>query len=530
MRKVDFFRNIGKAFDHKGIGRRLLLYIILFSSLVTLLATAVQLYTDYQRDIGQIKGRLNDIQSSHLSAISASLWNLDVDQLYIQIEGVRHLPDVDAVAVYEVSNNVINPLVVESGDFRDANAIVREYSIVNPDSSTGQVIGVLKVQASLREVYARLRDKAVVILLSQGIKTFLVSLFILFMFYRLVTVHLQAIAEHLGRYKIVEPAPRLALKREETSHKDELDQVVEAFNHLTDNLVNAYDSLQSINIALANDVAARKHAEAEVTRLNRELEARVTRRTAELEAANRELGSFCFSVSHDLRAPLRRIEGLKKVLEERLGSELSARSKHFLDRIADESHSMSEMIDSFLQLSKATQSEMQVANINVSTIVEKILNEMKAQEPERTVTLKIQADVYAEVDQRIITMLFSNLLSNAWKYTSKREHAEIEFGAYTEDSGQHIYFVKDNGSGFDMKYANRLFSPFTRLHHQDEFEGVGIGLATVQRIVARHGGHVWAEASPDDGAAFFFTLWEQHSHKMSQSISGLPKVNEPVDS
>lgn len=323
MRKSDFFRQIRKAVDQTGIGRRLLMQIILFSSLVTLVATGVQLYTDYQRDIGMIKGRLGDIQSSHLSAISASLWNLDINQLNIQIEGIRHLPDVDAVAIYELSDNVINPLMIELGEFRETNAIVREYTIFKPGDENREVIGVLKVQASLTDVYGRLLDKAVVILLSQGVKTFLVSLFILFIFYRLVTVHLRDIAEHLSRYKIAEPAPRLVLDRKKPVKKDELDQVVEAFNRLTDNLVNAYDNLQSINIALAEDVAARKRAEAEVKRLNQELEERVVRRTAELEAANKELGSFCFSVSHDLRAPLRRIEGFRKILEERLGPELS---------------------------------------------------------------------------------------------------------------------------------------------------------------------------------------------------------------
>lgn len=529
MRKTDFFKQVPKALDQSGIGRRLLVHIILFSSLVTLLATAVQLYTDYQRDIGQIKGRLGDIQSSHLSAISASLWNLDVNQLYIQIEGIRHLPDVDAVAVYEISDNVINPLVIELGEFRTTNSIVREYTMVKPGSRELQVIGVLKVQASLREVYARLLDKAVVILLSQGVKTFLVSLFILLIFYRLVTIHLRAIAEHLGRYTIGEPAPRLVLQRESPSRSDELDQVVKAFNQLADNLVSAYDNLQSINIALAEDVAARKRAEAEVTRLNHELEARVVRRTAELEAANRELGSFCFSVSHDLRAPLRRIEGFRQVLEERMGPTLNERSQHFLDRIGQESRSMSDMIDSFLQLSRATQSEMEVSRLNISQLVQKIVDELKQQDELRQVEFIVQPEVYAEVDRRIITMLFSNLLANAWKYTSKQEQATIEFGEYFEDSGQQVLFIKDNGAGFDMKYANRLFSPFTRLHTQDEFEGIGIGLATVQRIVARHGGHIWTEAATGEGAAFFFTLWEKHSLRAGGERSGLPKLDDLIE-
>ncbi|MDO6748388.1 sensor histidine kinase [Gilvimarinus sp. 1_MG-2023] len=522
---MEFFKQISKAVSHTGIGRRLLLHIILFSSVVTLLATAVQLFTDYQRDISLIEGRLGDIQSSHLSAISASLWNLDTKQLYIQIEGIRHLPDVDAVAIYELSESVINPLVIELGKFQDTNAIVREYFIFKPDTNDKQVIGVLKVQASLQDVYARLLDKAVVILLSQGVKTFLVSMFILFIFYRLVTVHLSEIANHLARYKIVEPAPRLALQRKQLDDKDELDQVVEAFNQLTDNLVSAYDNLQSINKALADDVAARKRAEREVRRLNLELEERVQRRTAELEAANKELGSFCFSVSHDLRAPLRRIDGVCQVLQERLVDDLSDKSRHFFDRITQESQSMSEMIDSFLQLSRATQSELNVDSANVSLIVEKLVNELQENNKDRQVSVIIEPDIWADIDRRMMTVLLNNLLSNAWKYTEKESAAVIEFGHYEEESGQQVLFIKDNGAGFDMKYADRLFTPFTRLHRQDEFEGVGIGLATVQRIVARHGGHIWAESAPDSGAVFYFTLWEMHSHS-SSGTHRLPVINK----
>lgn len=508
MAPLELLRQTGQAFKVRGIGRRLLLAIILFSSLVTLIATAVQLYTDYRRELNQIESRLVDIESSYLASIGASLWNLDVDQLQLQLEGIKQLPDIQAVAVTETSKNVNTPLHIRLGNWQAKQNISRTYAIEHQVGEESRTIGTLVVQASLTQVYNRLWDKAVVILFSQGVKTFLVSLFILYIFYRFVTTHLARIAQHVSQYELSSPPPPLLLERDQPSRPDELDQVVSAFNTLGDNLSQAYEHMREVNNALAQDIIARREAEEEVKHLNAILEQRVQQRTAELEAANKELASFCYSVSHDLRAPLRRIEGFRRLLSDELDAQSTKDMQHYLSRIEAGTRDMADMIDSFLRLSRTTQGELNVESVNLSELVARLFKEFSEREPDRLVELELEREVWAQVDRRFFEMLLSNLLSNAWKYSSQVSPAKIRFGTRLHE-GQRQYFVTDNGAGFEMKYADRLFAPFSRLHKTEEFEGIGIGLATVQRIIARHGGRVWAKAEPEKGATFFFTLWER---------------------
>ena len=495
-----------------GIGQRLLVQIILFSSLITLVATLIQLYTDYHRDVGTIKNRLDDIEGSYLGSISASLWNLDVQQLRLQLEGIHQLPDIQSVSVRESSDNVADPLALSRGEGNSKNVITRHYPVIHILASGPRQIGTLTVEASLSEVYARLQQKAVVILLSQGVKTFLVSLFILYIVSRLITSHLVHISDRVSRFEISQQQPPLALNRRPPPEPDELDQVVTAFNTLSKNLRQAYDHMHEVNNALAKDIVARRQAEEEVKRLNSVLEQRVRQRTAELEAANAELASFCYSVSHDLRAPLRRIEGFRRILDDRYHDMVDDQGRHYLDRIAAGTHEMGEMIDSFLRLSRATQGELNVEVVDLSSRVRRLLGEYREREPERDLHPQIQDEVRAPVDSHLFDMLLSNLIDNAWKYSSRHAETHIGFG-FKEEGGERIYFVSDRGDGFDMQYADRLFAPFSRLHKADEFEGVGIGLATVQRIITRHGGRIWAQSRPGKGTTFYFTLWERNTDR-----------------
>lgn len=499
-----------RRLKHAGIGKRLLFQIILFSSLVTLVATGVQLYTDYQRDVGTIKTRLNDIEGSYLGSISASLWNLDIQQLRLQLEGITQLPDIQSASVTENPAQVSNPLQLSRGEARNQNLITRRYPILYHLASGPRQIGTLTVQASLSEVYARLRQKAVVIFLSQGVKTFIVSMFILYIVHRLITSHLTHIAERLGRFEISQAQPPLSLPRKPPPEPDELDQVINAFNRLSQNLRQAYDHMHQVNDALAKDIIARRQAEEEVKRLNLVLEQRVRQRTAELEAANQELASFCYSASHDLRAPLHRIEGFGRLLNNRYQDQLDEKGQHYLTRISEGTQEMAEMINCFLRLSKVTQGELKVEIVDLSAQVHHMLSKHREADPEREVEADIMDSVRAPVDRHFFSMLLSNLVDNAWKYSRNQPVTRLSFG-YKEEDGELIYYLGDNGDGFDMAYADRLFAPFSRLHKSEEFEGVGIGLATVQRIITRHGGRVWAESRPGDGATFYFTLWEEIS-------------------
>jgi len=250
---------------------------------------------------------------------------------------------------------------------------------------------------------------------------------------------------------------------------------------------------------------AQQRAQDEITALNRDLETRVTARTAELEAANRELEAFSYSVSHDLRAPLRGIDGFSQVLLEDYAQKLDAQARHYLQRVRAATQRMGELIDALLGLSRVSRGEMRREAVDLSGLAHSIAGELQQAQPERNVTFVIEDGVRANGDARLLRVVLENLLGNAWKFTRQHPHAIIEFGREAE-AEKPTYFVKDDGAGFDMAYANKLFRAFHRLHPGTEFDGTGIGLVTVQRIVQRHGGVVWAQGAVERGATFYFAL------------------------
>ena len=254
-----------------------------------------------------------------------------------------------------------------------------------------------------------------------------------------------------------------------------------------------------------HDISRRKHAEEEILRLNQDLERRVAHRTSELESANRELEAFAYSVSHDLRAPLRAIDGFSQLLLEEHAGRLDTVGKDYLTRVRMGAQRMGQLIDDLLSLSRISRSEMAIQTVDLSVIAARIGEEMKISEPGRHVTLTIQKDIVVRGDGRLLTIVLENLLGNAWKYTSRHETARIEFGV-DQRNGVREYFVQDDGAGFEMQYVEKLFGAFQRLHNLADFPGTGIGLATVQRIIHRHGGTVRAEGALEKGARVAFTL------------------------
>jgi light-regulated signal transduction histidine kinase (bacteriophytochrome) len=262
--------------------------------------------------------------------------------------------------------------------------------------------------------------------------------------------------------------------------------------------------IRSVTASFAAKISSLAEAETELRKANETLEARVVERTAQLNATNKELEAFSYSVSHDLRAPLRSIEGFAEALQSETDATPQERT-HYVTRIRAGVKKMGSVIDDLLLLSRITRSQVERADIDITLLAREIIDDLKAADPGKKVDIKIESGLVQHGDRELAILLLRNLLANAWKYTSLQAQPKIEVGQMNE-AGARAMFVRDNGVGFNMRYYDRIFMPFERLHSDEEFDGTGVGLAIAKRVADRHGGRIWAESTVGVGTTFYFSL------------------------
>lgn len=291
--------------------------------------------------------------------------------------------------------------------------------------------------------------------------------------------------------------------------------------HTTDEFGQLAKSLDEMAASLEQRDQKLRAAENETRLLNNDLEQRVLARTAQLNTANKELEAFSYSVSHDLRTPLRSIEGFSQALLDDNSEQLDTEGKEHLQRIRAATQRMGQLIDDLLSLAHVTRSPMHYETVNLSALAESIVTELRSQDPARRARIDIQPALIAQGDPALLRVMLENLLNNAWKFTAKTDIAHIEMGRAAQTKSEQTFFIRDNGAGFDMTYVGNLFGAFQRLHNSSEFAGTGIGLATAQRIVSRHGARIYAEGTVGKGAIFYFAFPMHRNEKLTIPRQGI---------
>jgi light-regulated signal transduction histidine kinase (bacteriophytochrome) len=287
--------------------------------------------------------------------------------------------------------------------------------------------------------------------------------------------------------------------------EDEIGVLVDAFNAMLAEVGRRAEALESSNRQLEHEMAERRRTDDALRQLNADLEQRVADRTEALAAANKELEGFSYSVSHDLRAPLRAVIGFSKMLLEDHGEQLDAEARRKVDVIKEDAEHMGRLIDDLLAFSRLGRKTIQLTEVNMTELAQSVYDNLSRQTPDQHAEFRLGKLPAASGDRALLGQVWTNLISNAMKFSSKRDGALIEVSAVSNEQ-EYIYFVRDNGAGFDPRYQAKLFGVFQRLHDASEFPGTGVGLALIQRIVVRHRGRVWAEGKPGEGATFYFTL------------------------
>ncbi len=493
--------------------KRKLTTVIMLTSTVALALTAGA-FTAYEI----ISFRKNLLQTAQTiaqitAAQTSAAVSFDDDKTsYDILSKLQAEPTILEAAVYNKSGALLarHPAGMAVSAFPAAHAPEARFEpralhIFTPIEVDGRVIGTLYMKWDLEPAFGRIRlygVMALCVLAGSSVIALALS---------------HWLQERISRpiLELADTARAISVERDylvraRTMGKDELGTLTDAFNHMLTQIHERDAALRDNQGKLQSALEAAQKSADTVRALNGELEQRVQHRTAELQSANHELEAFTYSVSHDLRAPLRHIDAYAQILEEDHLTQLPLEAKKYVDRIRQGVQNMGRLVDDLLNLSRVGRAELQKKPVSLSPLLEDALADLKPEMEGRQIEWKIAPLPSVYCDPGLVKQIFANLLSNAIKYTRPRAPARIEVGVVPA-GGVPAIFVRDNGVGFNMKYSNKLFGVFQRLHRPEEFEGTGVGLATVQRIVHLHGGRIWAEAELDKGAAFYFTLGQPSS-------------------
>ena len=359
------------------------------------------------------------------------------------------------------------------------------------------VIGEMRVHVDRFLIAQNFIDRAGLVILTGILRNFILAIFFGFLFYFTLG---RPVMGAITSLSVVDPSQpgKTHLKIPSGHSEDELGLLIRKLN----SILTDFDETLQQRYFTEEELKRNQNT---IRQLNLRLEERVRQRTSELEAANSEMEAFTYSVSHDLRAPLRTIGGFSNILQEEYGDQLDDQASHYLSRVRTGTEKMEHLINDLLKLSRSTRGDLHRNDIDMSALMDEIIAEYRQDNPKRDISVHISPNIKAYADKRFVRVVLENLISNAWKYTSQCDDPKIFFGM-TDKEGQKAYYIQDNGAGFDMAYSEKLFAPFQRLHSAKEFDGTGVGLATVQRVIHRHGGEIWANAEVNEGATFYFTL------------------------
>lgn len=490
--------------------RQKLLGAVLFTTLVALIV-AVGLIVGYdlrsyhRRLVSDLTTQAELLGRTTVPALSFDDPKVAADNLSV----LRFRPAVSAAALYNARGALFatygrgNEAGLQFPKLPEVDGIRiedRDLILFKRIVSDGEILGTVYLRADY-ELFDRVLDYlgiAALVLAS----AMAIALVLVMWMQRFVTAPVLAIAQIAREVVDKRDYSRRATKQS----ADEVGTLVDSFNDMLAEIDRRTGELEASNTRLAAEVEERSRAEREISRLNTELENRVRERTAQLETANKELEAFSYSVSHDLRAPLRSIDGFGQALMDDFPQHLPEEARRYLDRIRAATSRMGQLIEDLLNLARVSRRSLERRTVDLSRIAREVVSDLRQREADRELEVSVWDGMIDEGDPQLLQIVMENLLGNAWKFTAKTDNARVEVGALKDRGRGTTYFVRDNGAGFDMKYADKLFGAFQRLHAARDYSGTGIGLVTVQRIIHRHGGRIWAEAEVGKGAVFYFTL------------------------